>query len=75
MNYVAVRYVTSDMLRLKIHSDASYLLSEPKAHSQQAGGHYFLSIYPIDPTKPPSANYLPTIVPLSLDHIITTTNK
>jgi hypothetical protein len=37
---------------LHIHSDASYL-SEPKSRSR-AGGHFFLSNMPTDPTKGPT---------------------
>jgi hypothetical protein len=43
-----IRYYASGMV-LHIHSDASYL-SEPKSHSR-AGGHFFLSDMPTDPTK------------------------
>ena len=39
-------------MTLYIHSDASYL-SEPKARSR-AGGHFYLSDKPIDPTIKPS---------------------
>ena len=45
------KYIASDMVPY-VHSDASYL-SEPKARSR-AGGHYFLSDSPVDPTKPPT---------------------
>jgi hypothetical protein len=57
LNYCAtkpeatVRFYASDMC-LKIHSDASYL-SEPKARSR-AGGYFYLSSHPTDPSKPPS---------------------
>jgi hypothetical protein len=47
----AVHLYASDM-SLKIHSDASYL-SEPKARSR-AGGYFYLSSLPMDPSKPPS---------------------
>jgi hypothetical protein len=56
LNYAAthpnavVRYHASDMT-LYLHSDASYL-SEPKARSR-AGGHFFLSDKPVDPTTAP----------------------
>ena len=56
MDYVAchplsvIRYHASGMI-LYIHSDASYL-SESRARSR-AGGHFFLSSKPLDPTKPP----------------------
>jgi hypothetical protein len=62
LNYCAtkpeatVRYVASDM-SLKIHSDASYL-SEPKARSR-AGGYFYLSSHPEDPSKPPDPNSIP----------------
>jgi hypothetical protein len=62
LNYCAtkpeatVRYHASDM-SLKIHSDASYL-SEPKARSR-AGGYFYLSSHPTDPSQPPT----PTSVP------------
>ena len=39
---------------LYMHTYESYL-SVPKARSR-AGGHYFLSSMPVDPTKPPSNN-------------------
>jgi hypothetical protein len=57
LNYAAthpdatIRYKASDMI-LYDHSDASYL-SEPKARSR-AGGHFFLSQKPSDPTKAPT---------------------
>jgi hypothetical protein len=38
-------------MTLYLHSDASYL-SEPKARSR-AGGHFFLSDKPVDPTTAP----------------------
>jgi hypothetical protein len=56
LNYAAthpdatIRYHASDMV-LYDHSDASYL-SEPQARSR-AGGHFFLSQHPEDPTKAP----------------------
>ena len=56
LNYAAshpdavIRYKASGMT-LHIHSDASYL-SEPKARSR-AGGHFFLSRQPLDPTAAP----------------------
>jgi hypothetical protein len=48
-----VRYHASDMT-LHIHSDASYL-SEKNARSR-AGGYFYLSSKPQDPTKAPSAD-------------------
>jgi hypothetical protein len=57
LNYAAahpdatVRYTASDMY-LHIHSDASYL-SEAKARSR-AGGTFFLSSRPLDPSATPS---------------------
>eukprot|EP00957_Ditylum_brightwellii_P203468 15334726-Ditylum_brightwellii.AAC.1 len=55
LNYCAthpeatIRYHASGMV-LHIHSDASYL-SAPRARSR-AGGHFFLSDHPSNPTKP-----------------------
>jgi hypothetical protein len=57
LNYAAshpnavICYHTSNMI-LHNHSDGSYL-SEPKACSQ-VGGHFFLSLHPTNPTKPPT---------------------
>jgi hypothetical protein len=51
-----VRFHASDM-SLKIHSDASYL-SEPKARSR-AGGYFYLSSHPTDPSKPPTPTSIP----------------
>ena len=48
----AIRYDSSDMI-LYTHSDASYL-SVPKARSREGGVH-FLSIHPLDATKPPDS--------------------
>jgi hypothetical protein len=45
-----IRYVASDMI-LHIHSDASYL-SEKKARTSRAGGHYFLSSLSSSPLAP-----------------------
>jgi len=62
LNYCAthpdatVRYHASDM-QLHIHSDASYL-SEAKARSR-AGGTFFLSSRPKDPTKAPDPDSEP----------------
>jgi hypothetical protein len=58
LNYAAtnpdavIRYKASGMT-LYIHSDASYL-SEPKARSR-AGGHFYLSDKPVDPSTAPSS--------------------
>eukprot|EP00957_Ditylum_brightwellii_P193803 14757843-Ditylum_brightwellii.AAC.1 len=49
--HAVIRYTASGMA-LYIHSDASYM-SEPCARSR-AGGHFFLSSKPKDPTKPPT---------------------
>jgi hypothetical protein len=59
LNYAAttnpnacIRYSKASDMILYIHSNAWYL-SEAKAHSC-VGGHFFLSIKPFDPTKPPA---------------------
>jgi hypothetical protein len=51
-----VRYHASDMY-LHVHSDASYL-SETSARSR-AGGIFFLSQRPSDPSKPPAPTAIP----------------
>jgi hypothetical protein len=62
LNYAAahpdatVRYHTSDMY-LRVHSDASYL-SEASACSS-AGGIFFVSKRPTDPSKPPAPTTTP----------------
>jgi hypothetical protein len=53
---VTVRYHASDMY-LYVHSDASYL-SEAYARSR-AGGIFFLSQHPADPSKPPAPTAIP----------------
>jgi hypothetical protein len=48
-----IHYISSDVY-LNIHSDSSYL-SEAQAHSR-AGGDFFLSLKPADPTNTPDPN-------------------
>jgi hypothetical protein len=54
--YALIRYIASDMY-LHIHIDVSHS-SEAQAHSR-AGGDFFLSSKPLNPTKAPD----PTVTP------------